>query len=576
MNSVEPIANKAKSGIWGLDNILSGGFSRGHVFLRGGRAGHRQDHDRAAVPAARAPRPARSASTSRCRRPSANCATARRRTAGRSTTASRSSSWCRRKACSTPSSSRACSIPPTSNSAKPPSRSSKPSSARKPDRVVLDSLSEIRLLAQSSLRYRRQILALKHYFAQVRRDRAAARRPDRRCRRQDRAQRRARRDPARGAGARLRRRAAARCASSSIAARSFRGGYHDFTITTGGVQRVSAPGGAGTSRQFQRATRCRAASPSSTRCWAAASRRGSSTLILGPAGTGKSLVAITFVVAAIARGEKAALFVFDEELGLLFERTKGARHRSRGDARRRRSVHRAGRRRRTVARRIRRSGCASGVDEDRHQDRGDRQPQRLPGGDAGGELADPAHARAAAISEPPGRGDLPDRGAARPGRRHEGAGRRHLSRRHRDPAALLRGARPVRRAISVIKKRTGAHEDTIREYRIDSRGLTIGEPLDGFQGVLRGVPVYVGEGQPLAAGASVRETGRVVRACRHPRADGTRRRGGRGADPGSRLLRRCLRRSRRPDARGRGRRRPCRDRRRGDQDRGSARPDRAG
>jgi circadian clock protein KaiC len=55
----------------------------------------------------------------------------------------------------------------------------------------------------------------------------------------------------------------------------------------------------------------------------------------------------------------------------------------------------------------------------------------------------------------------------------------------------------VRRAISIIKKRTSAHESTIREYRIDSRGLTIGDPLDGFQGILRGVPIYLGEGQPL-------------------------------------------------------------------------------
>ena len=55
----------------------------------------------------------------------------------------------------------------------------------------------------------------------------------------------------------------------------------------------------------------------------------------------------------------------------------------------------------------------------------------------------------------------------------------------------------MRRAVSVIKKRTGAHEATIREYRIDNRGLTIGEPLDGFQGVLRGVPIYVGEDKPL-------------------------------------------------------------------------------
>ena len=51
--------------------------------------------------------------------------------------------------------------------------------------------------------------------------------------------------------------------------------------------------------------------------------RGSSTLVLGPAGTGKSLLTLTFAVQARQRGEKAALFVFDEELGLLFERAKG-------------------------------------------------------------------------------------------------------------------------------------------------------------------------------------------------------------------------------------------------------------
>jgi circadian clock protein KaiC len=55
----------------------------------------------------------------------------------------------------------------------------------------------------------------------------------------------------------------------------------------------------------------------------------------------------------------------------------------------------------------------------------------------------------------------------------------------------------VRRAVSIIKKRTGAHEATIREYRIGHRGLTIGAPLENFHGVLRGVPVYSGNGQPL-------------------------------------------------------------------------------
>jgi circadian clock protein KaiC len=51
----------------------------------------------------------------------------------------------------------------------------------------------------------------------------------------------------------------------------------------------------------------------------------------------------------------------------------------------------------------------------------------------------------------------------------------------------------VRRAISVVKKRTGPHEDTIREYRIDGDGLTLGPALENFQGVLRGVPILVRE-----------------------------------------------------------------------------------
>jgi circadian clock protein KaiC len=55
----------------------------------------------------------------------------------------------------------------------------------------------------------------------------------------------------------------------------------------------------------------------------------------------------------------------------------------------------------------------------------------------------------------------------------------------------------VRRAISVIKKRVGPHEDTIRELRIDHSGILVGPPLEEFQGVLRGVPTYVGARDPL-------------------------------------------------------------------------------
>lgn len=55
----------------------------------------------------------------------------------------------------------------------------------------------------------------------------------------------------------------------------------------------------------------------------------------------------------------------------------------------------------------------------------------------------------------------------------------------------------VRRAMSVIKKRTGAHEDTIREYRIGSSGIELGEPLTNFHGVLRGVPELLEGSQKL-------------------------------------------------------------------------------
>jgi circadian clock protein KaiC len=75
-----------------------------------------------------------------------------------------------------------------------------------------------------------------------------------------------------------------------------------------------------------------------------------------------------------------------------------------------------------------------------------------------------------------------------------------------DTVILLRyfeAAGRVRRAISVIKKRSGAHEDSIREFRIDgTSGLTVGPVLEEFQGVLRGVPTYVGKGLPATGEAA--------------------------------------------------------------------------
>ena len=72
-----------------------------------------------------------------------------------------------------------------------------------------------------------------------------------------------------------------------------------------------------------------------------------------------------------------------------------------------------------------------------------------------------------------------------------------------DTVILLRyfeAAAQVRRAISVIKKRAGLHEDTIREYRVNASGLAIGPPLTQFHGVLMGVPKYLGDRAPLLGG----------------------------------------------------------------------------
>jgi circadian clock protein KaiC len=223
---------------------------------------------------------------------------------------------------------------------------------------------------------------------------------------------------------------------------------------------------------------------------------GSSTLILGPAGTGKSLLAIVFVVAAIACGEKAALFVFDEELGLLFARMKGL-----------------------------------GIDLEGMQRGGNLFVDQVDAAELSpGEFAhrvrkrvDEDHIKTVVIDSLNGyQAAMPEENSLI---LHMHELLQYLNRRGAatfmtvaqhglvgdmkapvdvtylaDTVILLRyfeALGMVRRAMSIIKKRTGAHESTIREYRIDGRGLTIGDPLDGFQGVLRGVPVYIGEGKPL-------------------------------------------------------------------------------
>ena len=309
----------------------------------------------------------------------------------------------------------------------------------KPDRVVVDSLSEIRLLAQSSLRYRRQILALKHYFA--RQNATVLMLDDLTSESNDKTVHSvahgviALEEMARDYGAERRRMRVVK-----YRGRRFRGGYHDLVIETGGLRIFPRLVSAEHKKAFKRDIL-----PSDlagiNALLGGGVERGSSVLILGPAGTGKSLLTLNFVVGAAKRGERSAMFVFDEELGLLFNRAKGLGIDLQADDRRRPAGDRAGRRDRAQPRGALRAGAnlrrGAWRPHGHH-----RQPQRLPDVDAGGDPARAPHARAAPISEPPGRDDLPHRRPARPGRRHEIAGRRHLSCRHGNPAPLFRGARP--------------------------------------------------------------------------------------------------------------------------------------
>jgi circadian clock protein KaiC len=190
-----------------------------------------------------------------------------------------------------------------------------------PSVVVLDSLSEIRLLAQGSLRYRRQVLAIKHYFA--RRSVTVLLLDDLTVESDDKTVHSIAHGvmhldemaPEYGAERR-------RLRIVKYRAASYRGGYHDFKIETGGVVVFPRLRSIEHRSRFERRVASSGNVELDLLCGGGL-EVGSSALILGPAGAGKSMLAIFFAAAAVARGEHATLFIFDEELGLLHHRMLG-------------------------------------------------------------------------------------------------------------------------------------------------------------------------------------------------------------------------------------------------------------
>jgi circadian clock protein KaiC len=368
-----------------------------------------------------------------------------------------------------------------------------------PKRVVIDSLSEIRLLAQSSLRYRRQVLALKHYFAKQRvtvllLDDLTTETLDKTVhsvahgviRLEELA-------PEYGAERR-------RVRVIKYRGRKFRGGYHDCTIRTGGLEVYPRLVSSEHKTDFSR-DQLPSGVAGLDAILGGGVERGSSCLILGPAGTGKSLVALYFVLSAVSRGERAALFVFDEELGLLYDRTKAfgidleamvdakqllvqqvdAAELSPGEftARVRRCVSETGIRTVVIDSL---NGYQAAMPEESflilhiHE-----LLQYLNRQGATTFLTVAQHGLVGDMKAPV---DVT-----------------YLA----DTVVLLRyfeALGEVRRAMSVIKKRSGPHEKTIREFEIGERGLTVGPALTDFHGVLRGVPNFVGKGSGLLGEAA--------------------------------------------------------------------------
>jgi len=364
-----------------------------------------------------------------------------------------------------------------------------------PARVVFDSLSEIRLLAQGPLRFRRQVLALKHFFASrhctvLFLDDLTQREDDLSLH-----------SLAHGVirleqialtyGAERR-----RLRVYKMRGRAFHGGFHDFLIRTGGLE-VFPRLVAGSHPQLAAERRSAKSDIAELdELVGGGLDYGTSTLVVGPSGSGKSTIAMQYAAAALKRGERALFVSFDETQRVFHERAQGL-----------------------------------GWNFEEAQEKGDflfRQvdPAELSPGELAGSVSKAvkeAGVRIVVLDSLTGyQHAMPEEQflllqmhemltylnqqdvltfvilaqSGMVGQMQSPVDMTYLS----DAVLLLRffeSNGEIRRAISVIKKRTGDHESSIREMRIDDGGVRVGEKLSGFRGVLTGTPVYEGRGALL-------------------------------------------------------------------------------
>jgi len=363
-----------------------------------------------------------------------------------------------------------------------------------PQRVVIDSLSELRLMAQNSLRYRRQILGLKQYFSGrhctvLFLDDCTSAPSDLQLQ-----------SLAHGV-VQLEQNAALygedrrRLRVVKLRGLCYRGGYHDYVIRRGGVAVFPRLVAAEHHSEFKRV-------PLSSgvveldRLLGGGIDRGTSALVIGPAGAGKSVIATEFAIAAAERGESSAIFVFDEvaPTWLMRARTLGMRVDEPMKSGRLRvqqidpTMMSPGQFAQTVRQRVD-EGASLIVIDSLNGYLNAMPEERL--------LTSQLHELLSFLSQRGVTTLLIMAQYGLLGNMQSPIDVSYLS----DTVLLLRyfeAAGRIRKAISVVKKRSGRHEDTIRELSLGEGGILVGEPLTAFSGVLSGIPRFEGKAALLS------------------------------------------------------------------------------
>ena len=369
-----------------------------------------------------------------------------------------------------------------------------------PSRVVIDSLAEFRLLAREPIRYRRQILALKQFFVGrhstvLLLDDRSGYQPDLQV--QSISHGVLRLEYYVGEWGAERR----RIQITKLRGVKYRGGFHDVRIETGGVRvfpRVVA------SDESGQPTLAPVVSgiDELDRLLGGGLSTGTSTLILGPAGVGKTILASKYASMVSKAGGRSAIYLFDERRSTFLHRSAGL-----------------------------------GLDFQPLVDSGVATVRQLdPGQLSSGEMAadicrqvEHEGVKLILLDSLNGYMNAMQEDKAVLLQLHELLS--YLN--HHDVLTLITVAQhglvgnsmsspldisyladtvillryfeaggAVRKAISVLKKRTGAHEDVIREFKIRGNRLEVGEPLSAFRGVLTGVPEYTGANDGLFGAGS--------------------------------------------------------------------------